>query len=35
MRMEGESIQKTEKINTKEKYLRIGFRFGITVKNIC
>jgi hypothetical protein len=34
MRMEGESTKKTEKVNTKEKYLRIGFRFGIKVKNM-
>jgi hypothetical protein len=35
MKMEGEPTQKTEKVNTKEKYLRTGFRFGIKVKNIC
>jgi hypothetical protein len=35
MSMEGEPTQKTEKVNTKEKYLRTGFRFGIKVKNIC
>jgi hypothetical protein len=35
MSMEGEPTQKTEKVNTKEKCLRVGFRFGIKVKNIC
>jgi hypothetical protein len=35
MRIESEPTDNTKKVNPKEKYLRIGFRFGIKVKIIC
>jgi hypothetical protein len=31
MRMEGEATENTEKVNSKEIHVRIGFRFRIKV----
>jgi hypothetical protein len=35
MRMEDGTIENTEKVKSKQKDLRLGFRFGIKGNNIC